>query len=255
MADCQSLADAGHPCITSDVDAYLDILMGYYAERLFGGCQPFLDAMADETGESWRDPKWLQLAQAYADLWDSGYLLEGTEGNLYPAGQQALALGEVTAYLNGTWLPTEVQDTAGPDFHWGSFSFPAVEGGAGSARDVMMGSQALVIPNTSQHPDEAFEFIKWVVSKDVQQAMVDQASVPAIHTDVEWTGAIAEAGAAVQGAEKAIGWGCDIWNGGEIVGNVVLPAFTDLFTGKLTSDEFIERLATDSANFWAGRQE
>jgi raffinose/stachyose/melibiose transport system substrate-binding protein len=249
----QALKETGNAPITTDVDAYIDIIIGYYVERALG-CDTFLEAMADRTGEAWSDPMYLQMAQDIRALWDEGYIAEGTEGNLYPAGQQALALGEVSMYLNGTWLPTEVQDTAGPDFRWGAFSFPAVEGGVGSAKDIMMGSQAMIISNASAHPDEAFEFIKYVVSKDVQAAMVNEALVPAVHADVEWTGNLTEAGKAVQESEAAFGWACDIWNGGEIVGNVVLPTFTDLFVGKLTPEEYVNTMVEQSTNFWAGQQ-
>jgi raffinose/stachyose/melibiose transport system substrate-binding protein len=248
---CQAVVDAGYECITTDVDAYLDILWGYYAERAFGGCQAVTDAMNDATGESWRDPMWLQMAEDYYVLSQNGYLLEGTAGNLYPAGQQALALGEVTMYLNGTWLPTEVLDTAGPDFNWGSFSFPDVEGGAGASTHVMMGSQAMVIVNTSEHPQQAWEFIKYVVSPDIQQAFVDVALVPAVHTDVPWTGNIAEAYEAVRNADLAITWGCDIWT--SEVSGIVLDAFGKLFIGDSTPEEYIDQLATETADFWAGQ--
>jgi raffinose/stachyose/melibiose transport system substrate-binding protein len=249
---CQAVVDAGYECITTDVDAYLDILWGYYSDRAFDGCQAGVDAMNDETGESWRDPMWVQMAEDFYGLWQDGYIAEGTEGNLYPAGQQALALGEVAMYLNGTWLPTEVMDTAGPDFNWGSFTFPDVADGAGSSTHIQMGSQAMVIVNTSDHPHEAWEFIKFVVSPDVQQGFIDVAAVPAVHADVVWTGNLEEAYNAVVQADKALTWGCDIWT--SEVSGVVLDAFGQLFVGNITPDEYTERLATETADFWAGRE-
>ena len=40
--------------------------------------------------------------------------------SVWPAGQNTeLALGTAAMYLNGSWLPNEVKDMAGPDFHWG----------------------------------------------------------------------------------------------------------------------------------------
>jgi len=252
MAACQALKDAGHPCITTDVDAYVDILWGYYAERAFDGCQAVRDAMADKTGELWRDPMWLQMAKDYAALSTNGYLLEGTEGNLYPAGQQSLALGEVTMYLNGTWLPSEVQETAGPDFYWGSFSFPNVTDGKGSSTHVMMGSQDLVIVNKSKYPAEAWEFVKWMVSKDVQQAMCDTANVPAVHMDATWPATLAEAQQAVLNADRGLTWGCDIWTSD--VSAIVLDAFGKLFTGQITPEEYIEQLVKGTADYWAAQQ-
>ena len=33
---------------------------------------------------------------------------------------------KIAMYLNGTWLPNEVKDTAGSDFNWGEFAFTTV---------------------------------------------------------------------------------------------------------------------------------
>lgn len=253
MAANAALKKAGHAPITTDVDAYLDVIFGYYAERAVG-CAGLQSAMADKTGESWKSPMWLQLATDIRGLWDSGYIAEGTEGNLYPAGQQALALGEVTMYLNGTWLPSEVLSTSGPDFHWGAFAFPSVKDGAGANTHVMTGSQGLAITQVSKHPDEAFEFIRFMVSQDVQTAWTQQTLTPAARTDVGWAGAIEDAGKVFAQADLGFGWACDLWNGGELVPNVVLPNFQDLFVGKLSPEEYVDKMAKDSADFWSSRE-
>ncbi len=182
------------------------------------------------------------------------YFAEGTDGFMYPAGQQALALDEVTMYLNGTWLPSEVLSTTGPDFQWGSFGFPTVKGGVSANTDTMMGTQAYAISPTSENQDMAFELIKYFVGKDAQAGMANIANVPPSHIDVEWPAALAEAGATVAAAEVALGWNCDMGSLGEIVTNIVDPTFTELFTGNLTPEEYVEKMATDSAAFWKGRE-
>lgn len=249
----EALKQAGYAPITTDMDAYVDILLGYAAERTVG-CDGFISAITDKTGEAWRDPAWLQMAQNFRALLDNGYLAEGTDGNLFPAGQQALALGEVSMYLNGTWLPTEVASTTGPDFRWGAFSFPNIPGGKGSNTTMMMGAQAMIITKLSAHPDEAFEFLKHLISKEIQEAWINEALVPPVRVDVEWSGAMADAGKVFQQAEVGIGWSCDMGQQGEVIGNVVMPVFTDLFIGKLTPEEYVEKMVTESANFWKGRE-
>ncbi len=252
LAVNQALVDAGHAPITTDVDSYIDVILGYYAQRAVG-CDALMTAMLDETGESWNDPAYLQMAEDIRALWDAGYIAPGTEGNLYPAGQQMVALDEVTMYLNGTWLPSEVQETAGPDFPWGAFNFPSVAGGTGESTDIMMGSQGLMVLEASENPEAAFELIKYMVSEEAQAAMVAEANVPAAHVNVAWAGSLEEAGQAVQNSTNAFGWACNLWDGGEVVSNVVLPTFTDLFVGSLTPEEYIETMVQDSAEFWAGQ--
>jgi raffinose/stachyose/melibiose transport system substrate-binding protein len=245
IAAAEALKNAGHSPITTDVDAYTDIHFGYFAQRAVG-CDGFIEALKDKTGESWRKPAFVDMANKIAEL--TPYLAEGTEGNLYPAGQQQVALGEVSMELNGTWLPQELLDTSGPDFPWATFSFPSI-GGAGTVKDVMMGSQGMVISNKSAHPDEAFEFIKYLVSKDVQQAFVTDAKVPASHLDVDWDGPLAEAGVTVKGATKALGWACDM-GGVDIAYGTLLPNFNDLFLGKTTPEAFIDKMAADTKAYW-----
>ena len=53
----------------------------------------------------------------------SEFMSPQTATNKYPAGQQEFALGEAAMYLNASWMPAEVAETAGEDFPWGFFAF------------------------------------------------------------------------------------------------------------------------------------
>lgn len=247
IAVLKKLKEAGYGPVTTD-DAYRDLYLGYYAERAVG-CDGLLKAIQDKSGASWRDPIWMQMAEDMIGLRE--YFAEGTDGFMYPAGQQALALGEVTMYLNGTWFPSEVLSTTGPDFQWGSFGFPTVHNGINPNTDTMMGAQSFAISSTSKNPDLAFELIKYMESKEAQTDMAVIANVPPTHIDSEWPAALAETGAIVKSAEVALPWSCNIGAQGEIVTNVVMPTFVELFTGKLTAKEYAEKMATDSAKFWS----
>jgi raffinose/stachyose/melibiose transport system substrate-binding protein len=254
LAASSALKKAGFEPLTTDIDAYLDIIFGYYSERYAGGCDLLQRTLKDESGKLWSSsPGYLKMAQSISDLNSKGFIAKGTSGNRYPAGQQRLALGEVSMYLNGTWLPGEVKATTGPDFKWGSFSFPAVSGGKGKTTSVMMGSQGLAIPKTSKNPDLAFKFIQFMVNKKTQQAMVDGGFTSA-RPDITWLPPLDEAGKSVAEAKQAIGWACDLGNGGEVVDNVVMPAFTDLFIGKSTPEAFVARLQDGTAAFWKTRR-
>lgn len=239
MTDNAALKAAGHPAVfTYDPDSYTDVMAGDSVQR-YVGCQAFKDALADKTGEAWKSAGLVQWAKDMQAL--SAYAAPGTSANLYPAGQQAFALGDVTMTFNGTWLPSEVKDTAGPDFPWGTFSWPAVTNGTGSIDDYDMGSQGMAITKVSAHPDVAFEFIKYVVSLDIQTAMAAKG-YPAAHVDVPWTGPVTDAYSLMKNAKSGFGWACEGWNTGDYFANDLLPAFTDLISGKLTADAFTAQL-------------
>ena len=239
MADNAALKTAGYSSVfTFDPDYYTDIMAGDSVQR-YVGCQAFKDTLSDKTGDSWKSAGLVQWAKDMAAL--SAYVAPGTSANLYPAGQQAFALGEVTMTYNGTWLPSEVQETAGPDFSWGTFSWPGVANGVGTVNDYDLGSQGMAITKVSQHPDVAFEFIKYVVSLDIQTAMA-ATGYPSAHVDVPWTGAVADAYSLMKNAQTGFGWACEGWNTGDFFGNDLMPAFTDLITGKISADAFTAQM-------------
>lgn len=242
LTDLEALKTAGVGGFTFDPDYYTDIMAGDSAQR-YVGCDAFKAALADNTGAAWNSVGFVKWAQDMAAL--SAYAFPGTSANLYPAGQQALALGDVAMTYNGTWLPDEVKDTAGPDFQWGTFSYPAATGGVGTVNDYDMGAQGIAITKVSEHPDEAFEFIKTVVSLDIQTAQA-AAGYATANVDVPWTGAIADVYTLLQNAQLGFGWACEGWNTGDFFGNNLMPAFTDLITGKITADAFTARMVEES---------
>ena len=66
--------------------------------------------------------------------------------------------------LQGPWIYTFIKNFAPADFEWGVAAFPSVD--PQKLKDVtLVETDALVIPAGAQHPDEAFEFIKYVNSQ------------------------------------------------------------------------------------------
>ncbi len=248
IAAAQALKDAGHAPFTEDLDAYTDIVISAFAERAVT-CPGIVDAVNDPTGESWKnDPNLRLLAEKVAEF--APYLADGTEGNLYPAGQQQVALGDVTMNLNGSWLPSELGELTGPDFPWGQFLFPDFPNGKGSRTHVESGSQALAINENTGHPDEAFELIRYIVGFDAQTAMTREGNSPAARVDTPWPAPLTDAYNAFKSADQSLPWACGLWDTGEVFNNVMLPIFKDLLLGKLTPDEFLDKMAKDQAEYW-----
>jgi raffinose/stachyose/melibiose transport system substrate-binding protein len=243
MADNAALKAAGHGSVfTYDPDSYTDVMVGDSIQR-YVGCDAFNAALTDKTGAAWNSAGFVQWAKDMQAL--SAYVAPGTSANVYPAGQQAFALGDVSMFFMGTWLPSEVAETAGPNFPWGTFSWPAVTNGVGTINDYDMGAQGMAITKVSTHPDVAFEFIKYVVSKDIQTAVTASGYASAL-VDIPWTGPIADAYPLMKNATSGFGWACDGWNTGDFFGNDLLPAFTDLITGKITADAFTAKMVAQA---------
>lgn len=252
---CKTVKDAGYAPIAaeSDIAFYQIDFLTYYVERVKG--PGFLRAsVEDKTGEMWNDPVYLEAAQAIRELWDLGCFPDETEGYLWPAGQQTLGFGEASMELVGSWLPIELADIVADSFEWGAFNFPAVEGGAGSQDDLQVALLAFMILKDTQHPDEAFEFLRFIMTKENMQTMADEALVGVTRKGVTWADAIADGAAAAASANTVMG----LSDGSvalypEFVNDILYNNNRSLFLGELTPEQFVEKMASDAVDFWADK--
>ncbi|CAK4851645.1 unnamed protein product [Aphanomyces euteiches] len=253
IADAELLKKSGVAPITFD-DAYRDLFIGGYLGSAMGS--DWVDQLVkDKTGEMWKTPIVLQFAKDIQSLNDKGYFSKKIAGSKYPAAQQDLVLGKSAAYLNGTWLPNEVSETAGADFKWGSYQFPTVSNGndKGGQQGLNFGAQALLINKDSKNAAAAFELVKYLVGKKTQEAMVkDAVAIPAT-VDTAWPAPLAEAEVAFNNAKVNMPWGFGIDNAGDFSAKTIIPVFMELVTGKLKAEAYVSKMADEAKKFYAGK--
>ena len=200
----------------------------------------------------WRDPVVLQAAQMVRDLWDKGCIPAETVGYVWPQGQQTLAFGQAGMELVGSWLPVELQNQTDPDFQWGGFTFPAIAGGEGKTTDVYALLLSFMINKDTAHPDEAFDFLRFVMSDEIQQEFTDQALVGVTNKYITWNPIIADAQAAASTATATYGDVDNVYaNNAEFLTTIIWPNMTDLWHGTITPAEFVDNMATQSKAYWA----
>lgn len=253
LADAEKIKAAGSAPLTFD-DAYRDLFIGSYLANAMGA-DWVSQLVQDKTGEMWNDPIILQFAKDMANLNAKGFFSNKIAGSKYPAAQQDLVLGGSAAYLNGTWLPNEVLATSGPDFKWGTFQFPDVPNGNGKGgkQGLIFGSQGMFINKSSKNAEAAFELIKHIVSKQIQEKMAkDALAIPAT-IDSEWPAMLAEAEAAFLNAKENMPWGGGIGDGGDFTLATIVPTFMELITGKLKPEEFGPKLSAEAKKFYTGK--
>lgn len=251
----QQIKDAGYNVLAAEGSefSYNFPYFAYIVERLKGPGF-LLAAVEDETGEAWNDPAFLQAAQMIRELWDRGFIPADTVGYVWPAGQMTLATGDSTMEMCGSWLPTELRDTAGEDFNWGGLRFPAVEGGEGDINDLTAWLLSFMILKDSEHPEEVFEFLKFTQTQANAQLMADEALVGVTRKDVSWADAIKDGEEAAANANVAL-----LPNDGiqafypEYQETVLTPPYNAFFALEISPEEFIETIVHDSAEYWASK--
>lgn len=68
--------------------------------------------------------------------------MQGYEGSVYPAPQMDWIMGLAGMFFCGSWIPVETRPAAGPDFNYGCFIFPMIEGGQGNPTSVRIDPMA-----------------------------------------------------------------------------------------------------------------
>ena len=254
LAALGKIKDAGHNglAVESDAGVYNIKYLNYMLERT-NGPGFLMKAVEDKTGETWKDPSVIGAMEKLRVLWDKGYVPAESKGYQWPAAQQTIALGDTSAELVGSWLPIELADTAGPDFQWGAFPFPTVDGkGDPSHVEVLLVSYVLL--KDSKVKDEAKDFIKFMLSKGAQQQYSEKALRPAVNKAVDWPKSLEDAHKIATTATMVLPEDHGVKaKYPDYVSNILEPANQKAFLGDLTPQQFVDELAKQTKNYWASK--
>jgi len=255
IEDMQVILDSGMVPIAQDaaVDFY-NAMWYYHLVQRMKGTGALMAAAEDKTGEAWGDPAFLEAAKLCRELWEKDYIPEESIGYVWPAGQLELAIGNASLEMVGSWLPNEVKDTTGPDFNWGFFPLPDIEGGVGKRTDMEIYPLGFAILKDARNPDVVGDFIRFTFQKELAQMIPDDAVNLSAHKGTTPPKDLAEAW---DYWSNATGYylGYDGINSvySDYYKNVFLLHFQKMFIGETTPEEFIENMKTDTAKYWASQ--
>lgn len=240
MQACQKIKDAGYDPMTID-DAYVSTLYGQYLSLMKG--QDWVgELMTDKTGEKWADPAVKQMAEAWADFAKRGYFAPSVGSNVFPAAQNGeFAVGTAAMYFNGSWLPNEVAEIAGPDFEWGVMYLPGPEGAQYDYTTLQQGCQMFAVTKSCQDPEGAFKLLEEILSVKTQQEFSDIAQCLPVVSGCTWPENLAD-------VEKVMkeSTGASVWEGmtkqDADIKPLVNDAFSQLIGGKISAEDFVSTL-------------
>lgn len=237
LTTCEKLKAAGFVPMTTD-DAYIDTLLGYHLAR-YKGSAWVEELVTDKTNALWDDEAVLKTARDYQNLVDKGYLSETVGSNKWPAGQQDIAAGTVSMYLNGTWLVNEIMGSTGPDFKWGTFSYPTVDGGVDGLSAANYGSQAFQINKNCENPDVAFELLVHLTTGKWDSEIAKKSYGVPVSGTAEWPTQLVEAKAVFENLDTVYPWAAGIQSDTDKL-PIIAEAFTKLLSGQYNAEEFIK---------------
>lgn len=241
---CQKVKDAGYVPVTSD-DAYIIETFGYHLSHLIGEAGTHDVVMNGKWAE---EPAVLKAAQDFEDMAKKGYFSPTIASSVWPTNQNGeLALGEAAMYLNGSWLPNEVKGMTGPDFVWGCFGYPALDGGVDGPEAANYGAQVFAINKESKVADAAFELIKYITKGEYDQKLSqDSIGIPADTTNTEWPAMLAGVQPVMNSLTTRYSWGAGIEDNVDMT-PIIKANVQKLFGGQMTAQEFVDALEAASS--------
>lgn len=236
---CEKIKAAGYIPLTSD-DAYIQTNLGYHLARLLG--EAGVHKVVTE-GLWAEEPAVLKAAQDYQELFDKGYLSPTMGSSVWPANQNGeLALGDAAMYLNGSWLPNEVKAMTGPDFQWGCFAYPALEGGVTGVEAANYGAQVLAINVKTEVAEEAFEIIKYITKGEFDLLLSQESvGIPADTSNTEWPAMLAGVKPVMDSLTTRFSWAAGIEDNADAT-PIIKENFQKLVSGTLDAQGFVDAM-------------
>ncbi len=248
---CAQLEEYGLPPIAEDgqADQYNEFWFYHLVERLEGSGF-LLAATEDPSGEAWEHPSFMKTLEMIDEA--RQYFIEGWDGFVWPAGQMELAMGTAGMELCGSWLPNELKVSVDPEFDWGGFAFPSVEGGKGARTDMEAYLLSWMILKDAPHAREAFDFIKFCMTEENQMMVVGETLNASARAGVPWPDVIKD-GEAMFAEATATFEGLDWMQSkhAEYFTTIFRPTYRQVFLGQITPEEFITQMKEQTAAYWA----
>lgn len=235
LAVCEKIKGIGKTPITVD-DAYMGCLMGYTLARTIGQ-QEALKLSQDVS--LW--DKALPAAQKWQEMYEKGYVSANAAANIWPAGQNEVARGDVAMYLNGTWLPNEIKNSTPPDFEWGSFAFPAIAPEGEGIEANNYGSQCFAVNKDSKNPEEAFQFIVFMTTGEYDVKLAQESLGVPMANNSEWPSQLADAKAILDSTTVRYPWGVGMEDNSD-VHTKIKTNFAKLVSGGLDAQGFVDEM-------------
>jgi multiple sugar transport system substrate-binding protein len=115
------------------------------------------------------NPGFKATVEFYKDLWDkygsSSLDRYGSGLGNYASAQNPFFSGKSAMTFDGEWLTTFIKEYA-PNLHYGVAPIPYDAAHPEAKNAGYVNVNALYIPRGAKHPQEAWEFLKWLTSKE-----------------------------------------------------------------------------------------
>lgn len=245
----QELKDGGEAPLALDADN-MDYDRAMVATGIVRAVGPgnLLKTIEDPTGEAWDTPEIRKAIDLFVGWAEEGFYAPGFDSSKFPAIQTEWAQNRAALLYNGGWIPSETMEYVADDMDFRAFNFPAIEDGGDASVPVAINGFA--IPSTAKNPEAAEKLLAFLYSKDYMTGFTDETMQITVRSDVPVPGDLQDIRDIVD-SNTLFGVNDRVPG---VVPNfdttVFQPATQALVTGRLSTDEFIEKMKTEQKQYW-----
>ncbi len=173
-ANCQAIVDSGRACFTIG-SKFLWTAGGWfdYLNVRTNGFDFHMDMAAGNV--AWTDDRVRQTFANWRELIDMGAYVENHQNYSWQEALPFMVNGEAAAYLMGNFAVAPLREAGLTDDQLDFYQFPVINPGVELAEDAP--TDTFHIPANAQNKDAAREFLRFVVSADVQTEINNGANL------------------------------------------------------------------------------
>ncbi len=172
------------------VRALGDDIYGFYFSGACAGCNAFTfapliwasggDILSDDGATATlTDPNVAAALDFYRQMWADGLMPPGAQADTGTDFANAFPTGKIGMTGSGAFAISQIKNDH-PEINFGVTFLPGQNDGQSS----FAGGDSIGIPAGSKYPNEAFEFIQWLTSEEVQLEQYAKANSLPIRTDM-----------------------------------------------------------------------
>jgi len=167
-----------------------DDIYGYYFSGACAGCNAFTflpliwanggDVLTEDgAAATLTDPSVAAALDFYRQMWADDLIPAGAQADTGTDFANAFGSGKIGMVGTGAFNIGNIK-TNYPDIDFGATFLPGMESGSSS----FAGGDSIAIPAGSKYPEQAFEFIKWATSDEVQLEYYAKENNLPVRTDL-----------------------------------------------------------------------
>jgi N-acetylglucosamine transport system substrate-binding protein len=195
---------------------------------------------------AWSDPAIKRATEDLYQLWDKGYIMEGTAGLTHTESQSEWLKGKAVFIPCGNWLENEMKTVTPADFNMTVANIPGYTDGKGDPNAVNAnGGETYIVPAKAKNTAGGMEYLRALLSKDSSKYFAEnvRAIMPVTGgTEGAQLSEGMKAGVALAEASKGVAINMNFQNWYSQMSKELEQRTGELMTGTIKPDEFISNM-------------